>query len=66
MSHKTKGKDKSKYTLFNNKTPLWECNNYLTDGPSACAFAMCHQHMTNRIMIEESNDVNGRQSSRRE
>ena len=52
VSNKIEWKDESKYTLFNRKNSLWTCENYLADGPYPCTFAMCHQCVTDLMIVE--------------
>ena len=64
VSNKIEWKYESKYALFNRKNYLWECKNYLTCRSSACAFATCHQWVTDQMISEAPKNKKGGSSRR--
>ena len=57
-------KDELKCTSFDNKNPVWTCNEYFIDGSSTCAFTVCYHFVTDQMMIDYPKEDKGRISRR--
>ena len=51
FTHEIGKKDDTKHTLFNSKHPLWACDSYCNDEPSACSLTMFHKCRSDRMKM---------------